>query len=156
VILTSPNSGRPRRRGAGARAGARRQPAPEACHGADSANEDRGDFQTGEDDRDHRVVDVNDAFCRLTGRSREEVLGESLASLRSDEHPAEFYEAAEETLRTTGEWKGEVFLTRADGTAFPAWLALTVVRDEEGAGASIVGVFTDLTDITKAHDQLIG
>jgi PAS domain S-box-containing protein len=112
--------------------------------------------RTGEDDRDHQIVDVNDAFCRLTGRSREEVLGKDLASLRSDEHPREFYEAAEETLRTTGEWKGEVFLNRADGTMFPAWVALTVVKDEEGAGASIVGVFTDLTDITKAQDQIIG
>jgi PAS domain S-box-containing protein len=123
----------------------------------DSANE--GIVVTrriGEDDRDHQIVDVNDAFCRLTGRSREEVLGKDLASLRSNEHPREFYEAAEETLRTTGEWKGEIFLTRADGTVFPAWVAMTVVKDEEGAGASIVGVFTDLTDITKAQDQIVG
>lgn len=112
--------------------------------------------RTGEDDRDYRIVDVNDAFCRLTGRSREGVLGKKLASLRSDEHPPEFYEAAEEALRTKGEWKGEIFLSKADGTVFPVWVALTVVKDEDGAGASIVGVFTDLTEISRAHDQLIG
>lgn len=112
--------------------------------------------RAGDDDRDHRIIDVNDAFCRLTGRSRDDILGEDLDSLQSDNHPREFYDTVEEALRATGEWKGEVFLERADGVTVPLWLALTVVRDEVGPGASIVGVFTDLSGIAKAQDQLTG
>jgi PAS domain S-box-containing protein len=112
--------------------------------------------RTSEDDRDHHIVDVNDAFCRVTGHSREEMLGKSLTSLQSDAHSREFYDAAEESLRTTGRWKGEVVLGKADGTTFPAWLVLTVVRDEQGPGASIVGVFTDLSDLEKTQGRLTG
>lgn len=123
----------------------------------DSANE--GIVVTrrdGNDDRDHRITDVNDAFCRLTGYSRDELIGRALTSLQSGELAREFYDAAEELLRANGEWKGEVFLTKADGTALPVWLMLTVVKDETGSGASIVGVITDLTELKKAQVKLTG
>ena len=83
-------------------------------------------------------------------------MGKELTSLQSGELSREFYEAAEESLRANGEWKGEVFLTRADGAALPVWLMLTVVRDEVGSGASIVGVFTDLSEIAKLQGRLTG
>jgi PAS domain S-box-containing protein len=110
----------------------------------------------GEDDRDHRIVDVNEALCRLTGYTRDQLIGRPLTSLQSSDLPRGFYDAAEELLRAEGQWKGEVLLSKADGTSLPVWLMLTVIRDETGAGASIVGVITDLTDIKKAQDKLIG
>jgi PAS domain S-box-containing protein len=122
----------------------------------DGANEGIVVAHRAGEDPTHRVVDVNDAFCRLTGREKEELLGKDIASLQTDKHPREFYDAAEAALRATGEWKGQVLLDRSDGTTLPVWLALTAVRDDDGPGASIVGVFTDLSEIEKLQGQLTG
>lgn len=38
-------------------------------------------------DEDETIIDVNDAFCRLTGRSREDTVGENISRFQSDRHP---------------------------------------------------------------------
>jgi len=101
-------------------------------------------------DPDQRVVDVNDAFCRLSGRSREDVVGTVLSSIQSDRHPPEFYEAIQRTLFSDGHWEGEVWQARADGTAFPSWLSLSVASDDEKQMRYAVGVLTDITQIKEA------
>jgi len=101
-----------------------------------------------------QVIDVNDAYCRLTGRSREDTIGKEIRSLQSKRHPSEFYDAMSQTLFRTGEWRGEVWQTRVDGTAFPSWLSLSVARDDQGRADNIVGIFTDITQIRDAEEKL--
>ena len=105
-------------------------------------------------DSDGRIVDVNDAYCRLTGRSRRETIGKDIRSLRSDRHPPEFYQALEQTLFTVGKWQGDVWQTRADGTEFPSWLSLSVTEDDQEHVRHVVRVFTDITEIREAEDKL--
>ncbi len=105
-------------------------------------------------DMDEHIVDVNEAFCRLTGRTREDLIGMNGSALRSGEHPPEFYEAVGETLRTTGAWHGEMWQTRADGTSFPSWMSMALAKDGEERGGNIVGIFTDITEIREAESKL--
>lgn len=113
---------------------------------------------------DQRIVDVNKAYCRMTGRSKEDTLGRDFSGFQSDRHSPEFYEAMRQTLFTTGEWKGEVWQTRADGTAFPSWLSLSVTTDDQEQVRHAVGIFMDITEIMEAeklrfnatHDALTG
>lgn len=115
-------------------------------------------------DGDERIIDVNDAFCRLTGRSREDIVGKDISSLQSDRHSPEFYKAMEETLFTAGRWKGEVWQRRADGTVFPSWLSMSVAKDDQEQVSHAIGIFTDITEIREAeklryhatHDALTG
>lgn len=102
---------------------------------------------------DQRVVDVNEAFCRLTGRSREDSVGRNLESLQSDRHSPEFYAAIQRTLLTRGEWQGEVWQARTDGTTFPSWLSLSVVKDGQQQMRHVVGIFTDITEINQHADE---
>ncbi|MCL4368016.1 MAG: EAL domain-containing protein [Actinobacteria bacterium] len=113
---------------------------------------------------DQQIIDVNDAFCRMTGRSREDSVGRDLSCLQSDRHSPEFYKAIRQILFTSGEWNGEVWQRRADGTEFPSWLSLSVAKDDQGQVRHAVGVLTDITDIREAgklrynatHDALTG
>ena len=104
---------------------------------------------------DQPVIDVNDAFCRMTGRSRQDVVGKDIRSFRSDRHPPEFYKDIEEGLPAMGlRWQGEVWQTRADGTGFPSWLSLSVAEDDQENVRHIVRVFTDITEIREAEEQI--
>ena len=100
-----------------------------------------------------QVIDVNEAFTRMTGRSRETSVHGNLECLQSDRHSPEFYKAMYEMLYSTGEWKGEVWQERADGTAFPAWLSLSLATDDDGQVRHVVGIFTDMTEISRNADE---
>jgi len=101
---------------------------------------------------DPQIVDVNDAFCRLTGRAKGDTVGQGLRSLQSDKHTLEYYKAIETAVLTSGQWRGEVWLTRADGSEFPSWASVSLARDGgEGPVKNVVAIFTDITEIREAE-----
>ena len=103
---------------------------------------------------DQPIIEVNDAFCRLTGHSRDDTIGKDIRPFRSDRHPPEFYTAIEEALLATGEWQGEVWQTRVDGTEFPSLVSLSMTEDKQEHVERMVTVFTDITEIREVEEQV--
>jgi diguanylate cyclase (GGDEF)-like protein/PAS domain S-box-containing protein len=100
------------------------------------------------------IVDVNEAFCRLTGYSREEVIGQSTQMLQSDRHPAEFYQYMAAVLKNTGQWTGEVWGRRKNGEVYPKLLSMSAVRNRADKVTHYVGIITDITHIKRTEERL--
>lgn len=100
------------------------------------------------------IVDVNDAYTRLHGFPREFMVGKNPRIMKSDVHPDEFYDAMWHSLRERGEWSGEVWDVRADGSLIPKLQSIVAVKDERGRTSHYVGVFSDITQIKDAERQL--
>ncbi|MGY6553738.1 MAG: bifunctional diguanylate cyclase/phosphodiesterase [Wenzhouxiangella sp.] len=96
-------------------------------------------------DLESRIVDVNQSFTRITGYPREEVLGQSPRLLNSGRHPPDFYEQMWGALTTTGEWSGEIWNRRRDGTEYAQRLTISTVRNKDGQPLRYVGLFFDIT-----------
>ncbi len=96
-------------------------------------------------DASERVVAVNRAFCEVTGYGADEAIGKTPRMLQSGRHDAAFFAAMWNSIRESGRWKGEIWNRRKDGSAYPALLNMSVVRDETGAPTHYVGVLSDLT-----------
>ena len=104
-------------------------------------------------DLNNRFLFVNDAFLNTFGYSRDEVAGLTIDSLRvEDECSENLDDINRETLK--GGWKGELVNRRKDGTCFPAFLSTSVVRDDYGQPAALIGVVKDLTEEKKLQRQL--
>lgn len=105
-------------------------------------------------DPDGTIIDVNDAFSRITGFSREEALGRTPGLLRSDRHGREFYEAMWRDLLDVGYWCGEIWNQKKDGRSFAGMLTISAVRDEQGNTQQYVALFSDITVLKEHESQL--
>ena len=100
------------------------------------------------------IVDVNDAFSRITGYLREEVLGQSPRILQSGRQDKAFYDAMWRDLIDQGHWSGEIWNRRKDGAVYAQWLTISSVRNADGAVQQYVGLFSDITAIKEHQRQL--
>jgi diguanylate cyclase (GGDEF)-like protein/PAS domain S-box-containing protein len=96
-------------------------------------------------DRENRIVAVNPAFTRLTGYSAEDALGCDPKMLSAGRTSRDEYRKMWEALTERDFWQGEIWDRRRDGTVYPKWLSISVIRDDEGAVAYYVAHFTDVT-----------
>lgn len=105
-------------------------------------------------DLQFRFVSVNEAFCRITGYSMDEVSGQDAALLNSDQHPLEFYQQVRDSTLQKGHWGGELWQRRKDGEQFLASLEANEVCDSSGQRLYWVAVLTDITDRKRAEQEL--
>lgn len=99
------------------------------------------------------ILRVNDSFTRIMGYTNAEVVGKTTAFMRSDRHPAAFYDAAWDTARREGTWQAEVWHRRKNGEVFPQWLAGAAVKNAHGDITHYVVTHTDITDRKQQEQQ---
>ena len=106
-------------------------------------------------DRQARILTVNPAFTTITGYTEQEAVGQNLSMLKSGRQDHNFYQRLWHELDTTGNWQGELWNKRKDGTLYLESLTISAVTNQEGEGRYI-GVFSDITKLrqTQALEQL--
>jgi len=101
---------------------------------------------------DGRIVNVNASFTRITGYSRDEVLGQNPRLLSSGKQNQAYYAAMWQALLEKGHWYGEVWNRRKNGELFAEMQTISAVRDAQGRTLHFVSLFSDITAL-KAHEQ---
>jgi len=105
-------------------------------------------------DKDGCILAVNPAFSHITGYSEEEVLSQNPRILQSGRHDEEFYRQMWQRLSETGQWRGEIWNKRNNGEIYPEFLMISSIKNEEQETVNYVAVFSDITAIKQAEDQL--
>ena len=98
------------------------------------------------------IVDVNDAFTRITGYSREDAIGQNPRILSSGRLDQGFYAAMWNALIEQGHWSGEIWNRRKNGEVYAELITISAVRDGQGSTQHYVALFSDITAI-KAHQS---
>ena len=99
-----------------------------------------------------KIIDVNDTFTRITGYSRDEVLGCNPSILKSGHQGKEFYAAMWRDLIERGHWYGEIWNRRKNGEVYAEMLTIGAVRDAQGSTQQYVALFSDIT-VLKEHEK---
>ncbi|WP_415885216.1 EAL domain-containing protein [Neptuniibacter sp. QD37_6] len=105
-------------------------------------------------DKHNRIVEANSAFERVTGYSKEEVIGQAPNILNSHKQPTSFYEAMWKELEERGLWSGEIWNRKKDGQIYPEWLTVKAIKDERDIVTGYFGVFTDISEQKKTEASL--
>ncbi|MDI1291953.1 MAG: EAL domain-containing protein [Methylobacter sp.] len=91
------------------------------------------------------IMEVNQAFTRLTGYRAEEAIGQKPSMLSSGRHDQAFYRNMWEILKNKGFWQGDIWNRRKDGVFYAEWLNISTVCSPNGCISHYVASFTDIT-----------
>jgi diguanylate cyclase (GGDEF)-like protein/PAS domain S-box-containing protein len=100
------------------------------------------------------ILEVNTAFCRITGYERSEVIGRNTRMLKSGLHDQAFYESLWTTLLSRGFWKGEIWDRRKNGELCPMLLSINAVADEQGRLTHYVAIAADISRQKQTEQEL--
>jgi PAS domain S-box-containing protein len=101
------------------------------------------------------IVYANPGFERISGYSREEVIGRNPKILKSGAHTEEFYQGMWNTLTRGDTWSGHITNKRKDGTVSEEEMSISPVRDGLGKITNFVAVKRDVTHEREVEQQLM-
>ncbi|BDD87873.1 PAS domain S-box protein [Desulfofustis limnaeus] len=97
---------------------------------------------------------VNPAFERVTGYTRNEVIGQNSRILKSGKQNPDFYRNLWKTISGGATFKGRIVNKRKNGTFFTEEVTISPVRDPSGQIVNYVAVKHDITEHLRLADQL--
>lgn len=106
-------------------------------------------------DLENRIIMVNPAYERLTGFTRQELMGTVPEILKVNRSSMDFARRVAYELTSSGYWSGEVVDRRKDGAEWYANLTISRVKDSRGKAFADVFVVRDITDKKNMEQQLI-
>jgi PAS domain S-box-containing protein len=99
-----------------------------------------------------KIIYTNEAFVRMFGYSREELIGKAITSF----HPKDQIPKLEAALKATmeGGWTGELVGKRKNGELFPIAISSSRVMDDEGKITAILASHRDITERKQMEEKL--
>jgi diguanylate cyclase (GGDEF)-like protein/PAS domain S-box-containing protein len=105
-------------------------------------------------DKNGIVINVNPAYLKLSGRSREEVVGQEMAVLAHLPGDRSVVAGEWQEILKSGRWSGEIQDRRKSGEVLDLILTINAVRDRQGDIVNLVGAFTDITELKNTERRL--
>ncbi len=105
-------------------------------------------------DADKVIVNVNPSFCKITGYSEDEVIGQNPRILSSGKQSPKFYQDMWQEIHEHGYWQGEVWNRKKGGVIYVELLIISMLKDEFDNVVNYVGVFSDITQLKEQQSQL--
>ncbi|WP_374564797.1 PAS domain S-box protein [Ideonella sp.] len=103
---------------------------------------------------DGRIIEVNDSFCRVSGYTRDELVGRDHHLVSSGLHEPPFWADLWQTISQGHSWRGSICNRTKDGALY--WLDCTVAPfiDEQGRIAKYIAIQTDISAAKRLEAQL--
>jgi two-component system sensor histidine kinase/response regulator len=105
-------------------------------------------------DLDANIEYANEAFLRITGYGREEIIGRNPRILQSGKTPRASYDALRDAMADGRSWQGEFINRRKDGGEYTDFAIITPIRQADGRISHYVAVQEDVTEKKRVAEEL--
>ncbi|MCE9686830.1 EAL domain-containing protein [Shewanella sp. AS16] len=102
-------------------------------------------------DDQFRFVEVNEACCTISQRTREDFIGEQL---HFERYPNSFSDQIKLMLKQQGRWSNDVEASKGHADSFLMELTIDAIYDEQGELSHYVGVFSDISRRKQQEEEL--
>jgi PAS domain S-box-containing protein len=96
-------------------------------------------------DPDGTILHVNPAFEKVSGYTRQEVIGRNPRILKSGRHEAAFYHQLWDTIKKGEVWHGHLVNKRKDGSLFEEDATISPIRDSGGKIVNYMAIKLDVS-----------
>ncbi|MCE9620038.1 MAG: diguanylate cyclase [Planctomycetes bacterium] len=103
-------------------------------------------------DADGRITMVNDAFLKITGYGKSEILGQTCAFIQGPGTDPRTRALIREARENREKFNGEILNYRKDGTTFWNDLSISPVLDRQGQLIHFIGITRDVTERKRLED----
>jgi len=100
-------------------------------------------------------VYVNPAFEKVSGYTKEELIGKNPNTLSSGKHPKEFWQQVWTTILSGKVWVGEIENQRKNGEPLHTELLISPIIDASGKIVGFLGAHRDITEQKRLEEQLV-
>lgn len=106
-------------------------------------------------DRQGKILKVSQAFCDISGYSKEELIGRKHSLIRHPDMNSEIYKDLWQTISQGKVWRGELKNQRKDGSYY--WVATTITPgvDAQGEIKEFTSIRQDISDRKKVEQLSI-
>ncbi len=105
-------------------------------------------------DKEGNIEFVNNAFCRTTGYSFNEVVGQNPRILKSGEQSDSFYKELWDTITSGKNWHGEFHNKKKNGELYWEYAVIIPIIDPTWSVTHFVSVKQDISLRKKEHEAL--
>lgn len=106
-------------------------------------------------DKNGKIEYVNPNFSKITEYSYEEAIGKNPRILNAGYHTKAFYKNLWNTILNGQTWSGEILNKSKSGNLYWEYALISGVKDENGEIQHFVAVKDNITDLKKAHEEVI-
>ena len=100
------------------------------------------------------ILTVNPTFIRMRGYNEGEIIGQTAHYYNAQANEPDFYERVWTQVRSTGQWKGEVWSRHKDGHVIAESRSVNAVTGPDGAVCNYIEIATDITEKKRAEEML--
>jgi len=98
---------------------------------------------------------VNDEFCRISGYTKEELIGKPHSIIRHPDNPKEIYEQMWDTIKNKKQiWKGIIRNIAKDGRSYYVKMTMKPILDKNNNIVEYIALRDDITEIMNPKRQL--
>jgi len=104
-----------------------------------------------------KIIDVSEAFCDISGYSKEELIGKNHNIVRHPETPKETFKKMWENLKEGKSWSGKIKNRKKDGGFYWVYANIEPLYNEKGVINSYISIRLDITEnellLEKVHQE---
>ncbi|MBC3875229.1 PAS domain-containing protein [Undibacterium flavidum] len=100
------------------------------------------------------IIDVNEAFCRISAYPRESLIGQNHRIISSREQSSQFWSDIWSKISSGTSWRGEVCNRARDGSLYWVDTFIAPFKNSQGVIEKYIAICTDITENKLAAQRL--